>query len=242
MVLVTSQVTYVPGNYQPVFDELLEHLGSTISALFVIRIVNPRFLAYIASLYLQGCRQIPKTILKNMMALPLRRREILFKKQGIPVFYVNSINEDWVVQWLHTHQTDLLINLRARIIYQNPILEAPKLGCLNVHHGLLPQYRGAMCDLWDLANNQPTGFTIHKMTPRLDDGDILAQQCVSPSNNYDYLDYLKKVTLKEASTLVALLKNITHGHWPTQRQNICDNQPIDAPQTERRFANYEHKG
>ena len=52
-----------------------------------------------------------------------------------------------------------------------------RCGCLlNLHNGPLPRYRGVSPINWALKNNEPShGVTIHKITPGIDDGPIVAQ-------------------------------------------------------------------
>ncbi|RME26791.1 MAG: methionyl-tRNA formyltransferase [Deltaproteobacteria bacterium] len=57
------------------------------------------------------------------------------------------------------------------------MLEIPELGFFNIHPSLLPRWRGAAPVQWTLiSGDTKTGVTIIKMTPRLDDGDILLQK------------------------------------------------------------------
>ncbi len=53
-------------------------------------------------------------------------------------------------------------------------------GFLNLHTGLLPYYRGVKSEFWTLHQRdvQRAGWTLHFMTPRLDEGDIVLQGTV----------------------------------------------------------------
>lgn len=63
----------------------------------------------------------------------------------------------------------------GRILPQE-ILDAPKLGCINVHSSLLPKYRGAAPINWAILNgDQETGVTIMHMAAALDAGDIISR-------------------------------------------------------------------
>ncbi|MBV8687891.1 MAG: methionyl-tRNA formyltransferase [Alphaproteobacteria bacterium] len=62
------------------------------------------------------------------------------------------------------------------LILPAPILEAPRLGCLNVHASLLPRWRGAApVQRAILAGDRRTGVTIMQMERGLDTGPMLAQ-------------------------------------------------------------------
>ncbi len=59
------------------------------------------------------------------------------------------------------------------------LLDIPTKGFINIHPSLLPRYRGAAPIQWTLINGDAeTGVTILKVTPRLDDGDMLLQEPV----------------------------------------------------------------
>lgn len=61
------------------------------------------------------------------------------------------------------------------LILPRPILDAPRLGCLNVHASLLPRWRGAApIQRSILAGDGMTGVTIMKMEEGLDTGPMLA--------------------------------------------------------------------
>ena len=65
------------------------------------------------------------------------------------------------------------------LILPKAILEAPRLGCLNVHASLLPRWRGAApIQRAILADDKESGVTIMQMDEGLDSGAILLQQSV----------------------------------------------------------------
>jgi len=65
------------------------------------------------------------------------------------------------------------------LILPQPILEAPRLGCLNVHASLLPRWRGAApIQRAIMAGDAESGVTIMRMDAGLDTGDVLLAQAV----------------------------------------------------------------
>src|SRR6185437_8078181 len=61
----------------------------------------------------------------------------------------------------------------------NELLEAPRLGCINVHASLLPKYRGgAPIHQSIIDGEKETGVTIMYMVEKLDAGDIISQVSV----------------------------------------------------------------
>ena len=65
------------------------------------------------------------------------------------------------------------------LILPAPVLDAPRLGCLNVHASLLPRWRGAApIQRAILAGDRETGVTIMQMDEGLDTGPMLLQEAV----------------------------------------------------------------
>jgi methionyl-tRNA formyltransferase len=72
---------------------------------------------------------------------------------------------------------DLAVVAAYGLILPRPILEAPKLGCINVHASLLPRWRGAApIQRAILAGDDVTGVTIMQMEEGLDTGPMLLKR------------------------------------------------------------------
>ncbi len=74
---------------------------------------------------------------------------------------------------------DLVIGFGTSIVTARTLNDM-KHGFLNLHTGWLPDYRGVKSEFWTLAGNDvaKAGWTLHYMTPRLDDGDIVLRHAV----------------------------------------------------------------
>lgn len=82
------------------------------------------------------------------------------------------------------------------------ILEAPKLGVLNVHTSLLPKYRGASPIQSALMNGESeTGVTIMKMDEGLDTGPIILQKRLGIGADDTYEDISKKLVFPALAAL-----------------------------------------
>ncbi len=65
------------------------------------------------------------------------------------------------------------------LILPKPMLDAPRLGCLNIHASLLPRWRGAApIQAAILAGDTETGITIMRMDEGLDTGPMLLRQAI----------------------------------------------------------------
>jgi len=71
------------------------------------------------------------------------------------------------------HHADAAVVVAYGLILPKPILDAPRLGCFNVHASLLPRWRGAApIHRAIMAGDPETGITVMKMDEGLDTGDM----------------------------------------------------------------------
>lgn len=95
---------------------------------------------------------------------------------GIPVRMEPDFNSDQVFETIQRSAPDLLLSFYFREMIQARVLAIPRLGAYNLHGSLLPAYRGRAPINWVLVKGETqTGITLHAMTPKPDDGDIVAQ-------------------------------------------------------------------
>jgi methionyl-tRNA formyltransferase len=170
--LVTSRVTFVPENYGRFVVPLAKN--ANMSAILFLENRDLKTLAmgsaFFASRLAPG---IGAELIKNTLVSLDDPRERAWRESGKKVYCASQINSDGCLEILKNF--DLVLNARTRFIYKKAALDAPRLGCINIHHGLLPEQRGLFCDLWAQVEGRPAGFSIHRMTPKLDDGEILGR-------------------------------------------------------------------
>jgi methionyl-tRNA formyltransferase len=92
----------------------------------------------------------------------------------LPVRQPVSLRDPVVQQELAQWQVDVMVVVAYGLILPEPVLLAPRLGCLNVHASLLPRWRGAApIQRAILAGDTETGITLMQMDAGLDTGDML---------------------------------------------------------------------
>jgi methionyl-tRNA formyltransferase len=209
VILVTSRITYVPKNYYDLVENLIKNKSVNIVGMLMIDNFDFSMLRSLVGAGLIGARKIQSELLKNLFSLVKDPRKSLCRDHQIPLSYFSSINDLKAIEWCKNLKPDLIINARTRCIYREEILQLPTLGCLNIHHGILPDYRGTMCDLYALYENRPAGFSIHKMTKKIDDGEILLTQVTTPpSQGNNYIEHLNRSGAIEAQSLTSLIHEI----------------------------------
>ena len=100
-------------------------------------------------------------------------------RYGVPVADAPRVNSREFRQLLRELGIDLIISVACPQIFRKRLLALPRLGCINVHSGPLPRYRGMLPTFWALYNHESeTGVTVHFMNEALDDGPIILQEAV----------------------------------------------------------------
>ena len=109
-----------------------------------------------------------------LKASPVKRRAL---ELGLPVLQPASFKAAETLELLRGLQLDLLIVVAFGQILPVAALQAPRLGCINIHASLLPRWRGAApIQRALLEGDAHTGITIMRMDAGLDTGPMLAQR------------------------------------------------------------------
>jgi methionyl-tRNA formyltransferase len=118
------------------------------------------------------------------------------QKHHLPVWQPTKIKKDReTLDQLATARADFFVVVAYGQILSQPILAMPKLGCINVHGSILPQYRGAAPIQWSIANgDRQTGITTMLMDRGMDTGAMLLKAFTS----IELLDNSQTIAVKLA--------------------------------------------
>jgi methionyl-tRNA formyltransferase len=95
------------------------------------------------------------------------------RRLGIPVFTPATLKTPEALQEFEAHAADAAVVVAYGMILPQAILDAPKLGCFNLHGSLLPRWRGAApINRAIMADDAETGVMVMKMDAGLDTGDV----------------------------------------------------------------------
>lgn len=120
-----------------------------------------------------------------------------------PVFVVQSHNSSACVETVRRLQPDVII-LRGCGIIKWPILEIPKLGTINPHYAVLPNYRGVDVTEWAALHGDPVAVSVHFVAEGVDTGAVLASRRVAVEPG----DTLGRLREKSAALAVELFVDV----------------------------------
>ena len=100
-----------------------------------------------------------------------------FTNIGIKNSYVNEVNIQSFYKLLKDDVPDIIILACFDKIVSEELCRIPKYGTFNVHLGKLPEYKGGLSAFWVLRfQDKIAGASIHKVTPEIDSGSLIAEK------------------------------------------------------------------
>ncbi len=100
-------------------------------------------------------------------------------EKGIPVYQPTKLRDGKALGVVRELAPELIVVVAYGRLLPVEILDAPPLGCVNVHASLLPRLRGAAPINWAVANgDRESGVTIQYMAEEMDAGDIIIQKAM----------------------------------------------------------------
>lgn len=105
--------------------------------------------------------------------LPLKKPDDRFPPE-LRVFKVKNMNSDQSAELIRSLEPDLAIVMGTRLL-KPKVFKIPKQGTINLHCGILPEYRGQDSTFWALYHKdlQKIGATLHYIDEGIDTGNIV---------------------------------------------------------------------
>lgn len=152
-------------------SDRIEVLGITVSKAFHESIWKTAWRVF----RFYGLLDFPRLCLRYAMTR-LRGRSIasLARGRDISVIETESVNDPAYLERVAALSPDVIMSVSAPEIFREELLDTPRIGCINIHSGRLPIYRGMMPTFWQLLHGESSVVvTIHEMARELDAGGIL---------------------------------------------------------------------
>jgi methionyl-tRNA formyltransferase len=138
-----------------------------------------------------------------------RSIEALAASAGVPIVMTQSVNRPDYIEQVRAIAPDVIVSVAAPEIFRLELLKIPRLGCINIHSGRLPTYRGMMPTFWQMLRGEPAvTITVHRMAERLDAGDVLATRhfAIKPNDSLDRV--IKGTKCEGARLLIEVLRDL----------------------------------
>lgn len=130
-------------------------------------------------------------------------------EHDLPVFQPASFSDSGALDDLRALNADLMVVAAYGLLLPLAVLEAPRLGCINIHASLLPRWRGASpIQQSILAGDETSGVTLMKMDQGLDTGAMIASRSVVIDPGWNAADLHDALAPLGAGLLLESLDNI----------------------------------
>ena len=154
---------------------------------------------------------------KKLQASPVKQ---LAEQNNIPVYQPKSLRKEEAQFELKVLNADVMVVVAYGLILPKAVLDAPRLGCLNVHGSILPRWRGAapiQRSIW--AGDAQTGVTIMQMDEGLDTGDMLHKVYCDILPTETSTSLYNKLAELAPSALIDVLDKLENGKFIAEKQD-----------------------
>lgn len=148
----------------------------------------------------------PKGRGKKMVSPPTIERA---RELGLPTKQPRAVRRGPFVEWMKTCGADVAVVVAYGRILVSDLLNAPRLGCINVHASLLPKYRGAAPIHWAIIEGETTtGVCTMQMDEGMDTGDVLLRRETDIPTDQTTAELWDRLAEMGAELLVETLDNL----------------------------------
>ena len=139
------------------------------------------------------------------------------KLNKIDFFQTNSPNDLSVLNFLKNKKPDLILSIGSIILRQN-FLNTPKIGTLNVHMGILPEFRGIGVTEWPVIEAESLdqvnlGITLHFVEKGVDTGPILYKKNIPIIKNDTFSSIESRFLPEMVDAMLRGIKMIHQGKY-----------------------------
>lgn len=125
---------------------------------------------------------------------------------GIPVLTPRSLRSSEAQEIFHAHGADVGVVVAYGLILPQPVLDAPRHGCLNLHASALPRWRGAApIQRAIMAGDTSTAVMVMRMEAGLDTGPVCLAETMAIGANTTAGDLHDQMARQGAGLLVRAL-------------------------------------
>ncbi|WP_061025819.1 methionyl-tRNA formyltransferase [Bradyrhizobium sp. CCH5-F6] len=141
------------------------------------------------------------------------------RKLGVPVLTPKTLKTPEALQEFRAFEADAAVVVAYGMILPQAILDAPRLGCYNLHASLLPRWRGAApINRAIMADDAESGVMVMKMDVGLDTGDVAMAERLAISDNMTAADLHDRLSRLGADLMVRAMAALERGGLQLKKQ------------------------
>lgn len=142
------------------------------------------------------------------------------RKLGVPVLTPKTLKTQEALDTFSAFEADAAVVVAYGMILPQAILDAPKLGCYNLHASLLPRWRGAApINRAIMAGDAESGVMVMKMDVGLDTGDVAMAERLAITDNMTALDLHDRLSRLGADLMVRAMAALDRGALQLKKQS-----------------------
>lgn len=142
------------------------------------------------------------------------------RRLGIPVLTPKTLKTPEALDEFSAFDADAAVVVAYGMILPQAILDAPKLGCYNLHASLLPRWRGAApINRAIMAGDAESGVMVMKMDVGLDTGDVAMAERLPITDNMTAADLHDRLSRLGADLMVRAMAALARGGLQLKKQS-----------------------
>src|ERR1700712_1617671 len=139
---------------------------------------------------------------------------------GIPVLTPATCKTAEAQAEFRAHNADAAVVVAYGMILPQAILDAPRLGCFNLHASLLPRWRGAApIQRAIMSGDKESGVMVMKMDAGLDTGDVAMAERIAITDSMTARDLHDALAPLGADLMVRAMGALERGKLQFTKQN-----------------------
>ncbi|WP_314949202.1 methionyl-tRNA formyltransferase [Bradyrhizobium cosmicum] len=142
------------------------------------------------------------------------------RKLGVPMLTPKTLKTEEALQEFRAFDADAAVVVAYGMILPQAILDAPKLGCYNLHASLLPRWRGAApINRAIMAGDAESGVMVMKMDVGLDTGDVAMAERLPITDTMTAVDLHDRLSRLGADLMVRAMAALDRGGLQLKKQS-----------------------
>jgi len=158
---------------------------------------------------------------KNIPVSPTLSK--ITQQYDIGISTYDFLNSGKFLADLSEYQNEIIILAGCGIV-SAWVASMAEIACINAHPAILPGARGVDVIEWSLLYDHPLGVSAHVVLPKVDAGDILFTEALTPDSTESLGDFKTRVEIRQAEALATAARDLLFRNESRQRNDLALSQ------------------